>query len=334
MKKIINKEEALKAVEQDGMKLEECSDELRNDKDVVEAAVANREKAMMFVSEELKCDKEVIERALVRHTALRSEEGIAFSFLPDNIKDNEEIILMSIRRFGGAFQYISDRLKNDEDFLIKASVTNEEILAYVDSKYLKDKTFIKKILNRLKGNIFRHREYFARFLDATTLDDAAMMKEIITKTSYKNFEYISERLKDNKDFVLEILPIAPKVYSFLNKFHGDKDVTLAAVKADGMNLQKALWNLKDVKEVVLEAVRNNPHSIQFSGDALQEDEELWSYVTKDDSYYYNLLDPANGYRYDIPMLTSDDPVYFFKYIRYMKQKEQSFDTFEKMLRWG
>ncbi|MCK5537126.1 MAG: DUF4116 domain-containing protein, partial [Bacteroidales bacterium] len=130
MKKIINKEEALKAVEQDGMKLEECSDELRNDKDVVEAAVANREKAMMFVSEELKCDKEVIQSALMRSTTLRTEMGIAFSFVPEHIKDNEEMALIAISIFHGAFQYFSDRLKKDEAFLIRAVAKNYGILRY------------------------------------------------------------------------------------------------------------------------------------------------------------------------------------------------------------
>ena len=83
----------------------------------------------------------------------------------------------------------------------------------------------------------------------------------------------------------------------------------------------------------MEAVKNNSHSIQFTDDELQKDEELLSYVTKDDSYYWDLVDPRNGFKYSIPMLMQDDPDYFSKYIHFMKTKEQSPDTFEKMLRW-
>jgi len=113
----------------------------------------------------------------------------------------------------------------------------------------------------------------------------------------------------------------------------NKEDALEAVSKEGMNLRLASWALKEDKEVVLTAVKNNPHSIQFANDKLQDDEELWLYVTKDDSYYYNLVDPGSGFKYSIPMLKRDDPAYFFKYVDYMKTKERSPNTFEKILRW-
>jgi len=120
----------------------------------------------------------------------------------------------------------------------------------------------------------------------------------------------------------------------------DKEEILELVKQDGMNLRHANWDLKEDKEVVYEAIKNNISSFPFASEQLQQDEELLSYVqTKienlpnPDSYYYNMIDPKSGYRYDIPMLTTLDPVYYFKYVRYMKIKEQSSDTFEKILRW-
>jgi len=332
MKKITDKQEALKAVFEDGMKLEECSAELRNNKDVVIKAVENREKAMMFVSEELKCDEEVIESALVRYTTLRSEEGIAFSFLPEKIKDDEKMALISISIFDGAFRYFSDRLKNDEDFLARAAAKNDGILRYLDSKYLKDENFINKVLDVHPSYRLIHTKTFAKNLDASLLDNENMMKVIFEKAGYENFKYLSERLKEDKDYILEIIPIAPKVYEFLNKYHDDKNITLAAVKEDGMNLRVASWNLKEDKVVVLEAVKNNPYSIQFADDSLQKDDELLSYVTKNDSYYWSMVNNG-GYRYDIPMLMTSDPEYYDKYVNSMKMKEQSPDTFEKMLRW-
>jgi len=334
LQQITNKQEALDAVNIDGMRLDECSDNLRNDKDVAIAAVKNREKAMMFVSEKLKSDKDVIRSALVRKSTLRSEEGIAFSFLPDKIKDNEIIVLMSIPMFGGAFQYISDRLKKDEDFIVEAALVNIEILRHVDSKFLKDENFIQKILDNLKRYLLSNKKDIAKFFHVTILDNENMIKEIIKKAGYENFKYASARLKESRDYALEIIPIAPKAYELLDsRFRDDKEVTISAVRKDGMNLRLASWRLREDKEIVLEAVKNNPHSLQFADDILQDDEELLSYVTKDDSYYYNMLDTRNGLRYDIPMLMTTDPVYYFKYIRYMKLKEQSLDTFEKMLRW-
>ena len=52
-----------------------------------------------------------------------------------------------------------------------------------------------------------------------------------------------------------------------------------------------------------------------------------------DHKYYMMMNPVTGRRYDIPMLSSLDPEYYFKYIYYMKINERSPDTFEKILRW-
>ena len=56
-------------------------------------------------------------------------------------------------------------------------------------------------------------------------------------------------------------------------------------------------------------------------------------VEKDDSYYFNIIDPWRGNKYDIPMLSRLDPTYYFRYVYFMRIRETSPDTFEKMLRW-
>jgi len=53
----------------------------------------------------------------------------------------------------------------------------------------------------------------------------------------------------------------------------------------------------------------------------------------DDLYYYNMMDPRSGFRYDIPLLLATEPDYFSKYVYFMRIKETSPDTFEKILRW-
>lgn len=52
-----------------------------------------------------------------------------------------------------------------------------------------------------------------------------------------------------------------------------------------------------------------------------------------DKDYFNMLNPETGLRYDIPMTSPVDPTYYFKYIYYMKLKERSPDTFQKILNW-
>jgi len=54
---------------------------------------------------------------------------------------------------------------------------------------------------------------------------------------------------------------------------------------------------------------------------------------EENHYYYNMVNPQNGLRYDIPMLSTLDTEYYFKYVHFMKIKERSEETFNKMLNW-
>ena len=54
---------------------------------------------------------------------------------------------------------------------------------------------------------------------------------------------------------------------------------------------------------------------------------------EENQYYYNMVNPQSGMHYDIPMLNTLDPEYYWKYVNFMKIKEQSEKTFDKILRW-
>lgn len=54
---------------------------------------------------------------------------------------------------------------------------------------------------------------------------------------------------------------------------------------------------------------------------------------RDDTDYYNMVNPDTGRRYDIPLLLASDPEYYEKYVNFMKLKVSSPGTFEKALRW-
>ena len=61
-----NKDLALLAVKEDGMKLKDLSEELRNDKEVVLVAVGENGAAWQYASERLRSDPEVGEKAVVQ----------------------------------------------------------------------------------------------------------------------------------------------------------------------------------------------------------------------------------------------------------------------------
>jgi hypothetical protein len=54
----------------------------------------------------------------------------------------------------------------------------------------------------------------------------------------------------------------------------------------------------------------------------------------EDAKYFNMINPDTGLKYDIPLLSQTDGDYYFKYVYYMKLKERSPETFNKILNWS
>lgn len=55
--------------------------------------------------------------------------------------------------------------------------------------------------------------------------------------------------------------------------------------------------------------------------------------SKTNSEYFDTFDPETGLRFDIPMVSPNDPDYFYTYIYYMKLRDRAPETFERILNW-
>jgi len=55
-------------------------------------------------------------------------------------------------------------------------------------------------------------------------------------------------------------------------------------------------------------------------------------INKTDFEYFQEKD-EDGLSFDIPLLSKTDPLYFRKYVYYMKLKEKSPETFKKVIGW-
>lgn len=51
------------------------------------------------------------------------------------------------------------------------------------------------------------------------------------------------------------------------------------------------------------------------------------------SRLFAINDPETGEKYDIPLLSRLDPDYYFKYVYYMRLKENSPGVFEQIMGW-
>lgn len=134
-----NKEIILNAVSQDGELLRFASDGLKNDNDVVMAAIKRNINSIKYVGNNFKYlldDKKMIEEAInwdgsILNNAserLRNDPELILGAInnlklkdqTDEIKDNKEVVLKFVEDDAENFKFASCRLRNDRDIIIAA----------------------------------------------------------------------------------------------------------------------------------------------------------------------------------------------------------------------
>ena len=131
----------LAAVTKDGSYLKFASDKLKDDKEIVLAAVANNaleypfKYALEFASEKIKDDREIVLAAVTK-------SGSALEFASDKLKDDKEIVLAAVTKYGGALEYASTKLKDDREFILAAVTNGGFALQYASDKLKDDKEIV------------------------------------------------------------------------------------------------------------------------------------------------------------------------------------------------
>lgn len=127
---IDNKEKILKAVSCSPYALMHASDRLKNDIDIVKAAIFFNPYSLQYVAEKFKNNKELVS------AAIESDPSV-FMFASDRLKDDYEIAAKAIDLEAGMLQYASDRLKDHID-LVSLSTKSEPWMLAFASKRVQD----------------------------------------------------------------------------------------------------------------------------------------------------------------------------------------------------
>ena len=107
------KEDVLGLVVKDGLKLEFADERLKNDKDIVYAALAENPNAFRFVADAMKFDEKVCLKCVSPYTW-------ALQFVPEQIRADMEFALKAVNKYGGALRYLSNEAKDDHCIVLAA----------------------------------------------------------------------------------------------------------------------------------------------------------------------------------------------------------------------
>jgi len=170
------------------------SEEICNIKEIVLIAVEKNGKELENVSDELKKDREVVLAAIKSsHVSMYASEAMKYadkSFLSDF-----EIARTAVAYSGKALQYFTDEIRKDKD-IVRIAVSNSyssEALEFADKSLLADKDFILNL-----------PEISNEFLSESLKKDREIIMRVISK-DISIYETLPKNLKEDLLIFLEVL---------------------------------------------------------------------------------------------------------------------------------
>jgi len=265
--------------------------------------------------DELKNDKKFIKDLIY------SGQTPILMYASDKIKSNIDFLLQCVDVDSTVLKYASEKLKSDTNFVLRCLEKNSAAFEHVSNE-LKNKNFILYII---KKEYFCCNNYkmFIIFLLLPELmyDDYDIILAIIRSISFNitdcskitdclniidvlNTNKISVKLRSDKTFILDVIPLTPNYYlydipddltdddeialvavshnsnyiSFLSeRFKEDKSFILLVIENSNLFfsiLKNISIKLCDDFDVVLKAVSKNPMDFMYASEKLRDNEEI------------------------------------------------------------
>ena len=200
---------AIKILPMGGGLLEDFSERLRADKEVVTAAVGSAWNALGYAAEELRGDRDVVLTAV-------GHDGYALQFASDELKDDKEIVLTAIATYeGDVLEYASERLKDDKETVLSAVRRSENSIGFASERLRHDGDVIHAVLDACPGQFENLPEDVQEDLDFILFGLESVVRNLPDPENYSFFEdstseYYSDFAQAEEDFLDMFESIPPE----------------------------------------------------------------------------------------------------------------------------
>jgi CxxC motif-containing protein len=184
-----DREVVFAAVINDGSALRYASAELKNDREIVMAALKEDSYAFVSASEELKNDKEVVLAAL-------KNRGDVMRYISEALKNDREIVIAALKVDASALQYASDELKNDREIVIAALKVDASALQYASDELKNDREFLLSIMDFSKDAL--------KYASSQMRKDLQIKESIVTSFEIINNDKIDVRFFESNEHKLQV----------------------------------------------------------------------------------------------------------------------------------
>jgi hypothetical protein len=250
------KNEALQFVSNDGFVINRLPIELQQDNDIIITALKNTLFSLKSIP--------------IEHL---NNDILAFIF-DNNYQEYYEDILYIIDNSKNIniLQNVDYNLKNNKKLIEILSVINTKSIKYASKEILNDKVFFLDIIKQYRGKYYNILKYLSDDLK----DDEELIYELLSVKTYTfEFKYISDRLKNNYDFILKVIKKNSDILEYVSKeFKNNIEIVLETVNTNGYMLKYASKQLQNNKKVVLEAIKNYGLALKYAGKELKNDKDI------------------------------------------------------------
>jgi len=240
---------------------------LRDDRDVVLAALKSSSAAMEFASDRLRADRDMVKAALVARdvgqVAMRTDSR------PVSSRDN--VSRPSVIGGSWCLRFVASELRSDREIMsLAADVDPMWALEFASPSLLKDKDFMTMAIR--KGCSFTHLSWNLR-------DDEDVVMEVLSywqTPSYVMEHWISERLRSSKEFVMEAVRIEPELFRIASEeIRGDWAVAIQAMRFAMPDLVlHVAEQLRENREFAFRAIDIKVECFQYLPEKIRCDREI------------------------------------------------------------
>lgn len=261
-------------VMQHGLQIREAPAHIRDDHDVVHAAVRRNWKALEYASERLRADREIV------LTAVAKGEGNALSFVPDLLWADSLFVMNVVQVDGKLLKRAAPALAGDRA-VVKAAILHDwQALEFASAELKADRETLLEALRHGGWDAMRYAQADARERAKADLD----MMLLAVQHDWRAVAHCevllgpgssSETARAVRAVALAAVQQDWRALAILGPWaRSDHQVLLACAAQDLCALTLALEEFPVEKDVVLAMVRRSPHVLAYLPPHLLADEEI------------------------------------------------------------
>jgi hypothetical protein len=213
-------------VQKAGSNLQYASEALRNDLEVVAAAMDNDIAAFQYASEELR-NRYDLHSKVGEAARKAADDGNGYSFFysgGEAFKDMKEVALACMGAVYNLYYEVSDRLKEDRDIVMACINAGNNVLSINDSVFRSDKELALLAIDKIPA------------FDVSCLSEALRADYDVclaaVKKNYTNAYYLDPATMSRRDILIERAKSGAPLGEIPGPFDDDDEIVAACVAAN------------------------------------------------------------------------------------------------------